>query len=174
MNAPRPLQSPSAQMPGDIRRQTVVDGDVAAIVGRTPARPVPGRRCSAGGPRRAARASRLPRPPCAHSPTPPRRPRAARERCTRRRSHRDAFCLQDSVTARETSSSSRAISRGLLDDRDLRAESPVHLRKFEPDVAAADDDQMPRHTVERQHRGVREIRHVVHAGQVRHDARRRR
>ena len=34
VNAPRPLQSPSAQMPGHVRAQLVVDLDVAALVGR--------------------------------------------------------------------------------------------------------------------------------------------
>ena len=34
MKAPRPLQSPSAQMPGTLVLQAVVDGDVAALVGR--------------------------------------------------------------------------------------------------------------------------------------------
>ncbi len=50
-----------------------------------------------------------------------------------------------SLTAAETSASSRAISRGAhLDDGDLAAEAAVHLRELEPDIAAADDDQMPR------------------------------
>ncbi len=32
--------------------------------------------------------------------------------------------------------------RRLFDHGDLRAEAAVHLREFEPDVTAADDDQM--------------------------------
>ena len=35
-------------------------------------------------------------------------------------------------------------ARPLLDDGHLGAEAAVHLREFEPDIAAADDDQMPR------------------------------
>ena len=35
-------------------------------------------------------------------------------------------------------------ARALLDDRHLRAEAAVHLRELQPDVAAADDDQVLR------------------------------
>ena len=58
-----------------------------------------------------------------------------------------------SRTASETSSSSRADQpRPHLDDRHLGAEAAVHLREFEPDIAAADDDQVPRQRVEREDR----------------------
>ena len=40
-------------------------------------------------------------------------------------------------------------ARTLFDDRDLGAEAAVHLGELEPDVAAADDDQMPGQDVER-------------------------
>ena len=56
--------------------------------------------------------------------------------------------------------------RTLLDDRHLGAEAAVHLREFEADVAAADDDQMPRQRVELQDRAVGQRRHVVDAGHV--------
>ena len=53
----------------------------------------------------------------------------------------------------ETSSSSRPISRGAFSTTvTSAAEAAIHLREFEPDIAAADDDQMARQRVERQHR----------------------
>ena len=61
-------------------------------------------------------------------------------------------------------------ARPLLDDRDLGPEAPVHLRELEPDVAAADDDEMLGHPVERQDRAVGQVidltdaRHVGHGG----------
>ncbi len=44
-----------------------------------------------------------------------------------------------------------------LDDRHFGAEPPVHLCEFEPDIAAADDDEMLRHPVECQDRGIGEV-----------------
>ena len=73
------------------------------------------------------------------------------------------MCLISSDTS---SSSRRDQPRRLLDDGDLGAEAPEHLRELEADVAAADDDEMPGHAIERQHRGVGEKRHVVNAGHV--------
>ena len=61
-----------------------------------------------------------------------------------------------------------------LDDRHLGAEAPIHLREFEADVAAADDDEMPRHAVEREHRRVGEIRHVARRRACRAQSRARR
>ena len=61
-------------------------------------------------------------------------------------------------------------ARPLLDDRDLGPEAPVHLRELEPDVAAADDDEMLGHPVEAQDRAVGQVidltdaRHVGHGG----------
>jgi hypothetical protein len=54
-----------------------------------------------------------------------------------------------------------------LDDRDGAAEAAVHLAEFETDVAPADDHQMARQGVERHHRGVRQVRHLVEAGKRR-------
>jgi hypothetical protein len=51
-----------------------------------------------------------------------------------------------------------------LDDRHRGAEPPVHLREFEPDIAAADDDQMLGKPVESEQRGIGQIRHLVHTG----------
>ena len=53
-------------------------------------------------------------------------------------------------------------------DRDLAAEPPVHLGEFQPDIAAADDHQMPRQKVDPHHRAVRQIGHLIEPGQVRH------
>ena len=58
--------------------------------------------------------------------------------------------------------------RALLDDGDLRAEAPVHLAEFEPDVAAADDDQMLGQEVDVHHRRVGEIRSSCEARHRRH------
>ena len=60
--------------------------------------------------------------------------------------------------------------RAALDHRHLGAEAAIHLREFEPDIAAADDRQMPRQRVELEDRRVGEVvdlveaRHVGHAG----------
>jgi hypothetical protein len=56
-----------------------------------------------------------------------------------------------------------------LDDRDLRAEAAVHLRKFEADIAPADHDEMLRQLVERDHVGIGEHRYVLDARHVGHD-----
>ena len=55
-----------------------------------------------------------------------------------------------------------------LDDGDLRAEAPVHLREFQADVAAADDDQVLRHLVHVHHLGIGEVGHVLDARNVGH------
>ena len=134
---------------GDVGAQLVVDGDVAARVGRDAgARRGRGRRCSAGGRRRRAggcprsaapcrrrsNATRTPLPPCA----PPTR-RASRTTKWKRSPSRSRIAC----TSCETSRSSRAIRRSPYSSTvTLRAEAPVHLRELEADVAAADDDQV--------------------------------
>ena len=65
-------------------------------------------------------------------------------------------------------------ARPLLDDRDLGAEAPVHLREFEPDVAAADDHEMLGHPVEREDRAVGEVGDLTDARHVGHVRRGRR
>ena len=67
-------------------------------------------------------------------------------------------------------SSSRAIRRGAFSTTVTSApKRRIHLRELEADVAAADDDQMLGHAVERQHRRVGEERHVVDARHVGHE-----
>ena len=58
--------------------------------------------------------------------------------------------------------------RGLFDDRDLRAESPVDLRELEADVAAADDHQVLRQEVDLHDGGVREVVDAFQPGYRRH------
>ena len=120
------------------------------------------RRCSAAGRRPAARAmpTTLGAPSRAVDARPRRRRRAARSGCTRRRcARRCPRASRMSRIASETSSSSRRDqARALLDDGDLGAEAAVHLRELEPDVAAADDHQVARQRVEREHRRVGEVR----------------
>ena len=73
-------------------------------------------------------------------------------------------------TAAETSSSSRWIkARPFLNDGHLAAETPVHLREFERNVAAADDDEVTRQDVEIQHRGVGQVVDLVEASHVGHE-----
>src|SRR5439155_1022220 len=55
-----------------------------------------------------------------------------------------------------------------LDDRHRGTEAPVHLGKFEPDIAAADNNQVPRHAVEGEDGAGGQERHGVDAGQRRH------
>ena len=61
-----------------------------------------------------------------------------------------------------------------LDDGDLAAEAAEHLPELEPDVAAADDDEVLGDEVDVHHRAVGEERHLVDAGHVGNDARGRR
>ena len=66
--------------------------------------------------------------------------------------------------ALDTSASSRAIEVRLhLDDGDLGAEPPEHLRELEPDVRAAHHHQVLGQAVERQDRAVVEVRDLTHA-----------
>ena len=156
MNAPRPLQSPSAQMPGTLVRERVVDRDVAARVGRD-AGAVEPEVVGVRPPADREQDVRADRHGLARRGS--RRRTATPSSCGARLMHsapvRTAMpsASRMSAIASETSSSSRAISRGAhLDDRHLGAEAAVHLRELEADVAAADDDQVPRQLVERQHR----------------------
>ena len=56
-----------------------------------------------------------------------------------------------------------------LDDRDLRAETPIHVGELKPDIASADDDQVPWDGIELEDRRVGEVvdsanpRHVGYA-----------
>ena len=164
---------------GHVGGQGVVDGDVAARVGAhaglveaevVGVRPAADRQQDV----RADRLGRRPR--CSRPPTAT--PSVVRRQADALGAGPDARCLRASRISRiaaETSSSSRAIRRGAISTIvTVGAEAPVHLRELEADVAAADDDEMPRHAVERQDRRVGQKRHVVHAGQVGHDARGRR
>ena len=57
--------------------------------------------------------------------------------------------------AADTSSSSRAMSRGAISTIvTCAAEAAVHLGELEADVAAADDDQVRGQEVDVQHRGL--------------------
>jgi hypothetical protein len=55
----------------------------------------------------------------------------------------------------------------LLDDRDPAAEPTVDLGELEPDIAAADDDQMRWQGLECQQGRVVQVRHVPHPGEIR-------
>ena len=56
-----------------------------------------------------------------------------------------------------------------FDDGHVGAESSIHLRELETDVAPTDDHQMFRQTVERQHRRIGEVWHLADARKIRHD-----
>ena len=58
--------------------------------------------------------------------------------------------------------------RTLLDDRHLGSEAAVHLGEFQPDIAAADDDQMLGQEVDVHHGRVGEVAHSVDARHGRH------
>ena len=143
MKAPRPLQSPIAQMPLDVGAQLVVDRDVAARVGLD-AGVVEAEIVGVGPPadrEQQMRARRSASAPSRGSTVERRRP-AVTNRCVGADVDVDALVSRMSLIAAETSSSSRAISRGPFSiDRHLGAEAAVHLRELEPDIAAADDHQ---------------------------------
>ena len=76
---------------------------------------------------------------------------------------------RNAATASDTSSSSREIeARPDLHDRDRAAEATIHLAKLEPDVAAAQHQEMPRQVVDLQHRAVGEIVDLVETRDVGH------
>ena len=58
--------------------------------------------------------------------------------------------------------------RSHLDDRDFAAEAPEHLPELEPDITAADDDQMLREEVDLEHRAVGEELDLLEPRHVRH------
>src|SRR5262249_46202152 len=58
-------------------------------------------------------------------------------------------------------------ARTLLDDGHFAAEPPVDLGKLQPDVAAANDDEMPRQDLEVEDRGVGQKGNLVDARHVR-------
>jgi hypothetical protein len=59
-------------------------------------------------------------------------------------------------------------ARAHLDHRHLRPEAAIHLREFQTDIAAADDDQVLRHRLEFEDGGVGEVIDRVHAGDPGH------
>jgi hypothetical protein len=82
---------------------------------------------------------------------------------------RDAFVFEDRQDGgRDVLVLAAGQARALLDDGDVRAETAEHLREFERDVAAADDDQMARQDLEIHHRGIGQVVDVVDTGQIRH------
>ena len=109
-----------------------------------------GRRCWAAGRPRAARASRRPRVrPSLQSTL---HGDVARRCCANADAGGVGAHLRCPRASRIAATASRHVlvlardqARPFLDDRDLAAEAAVHLRELEPDVAAADDDEMPRH-----------------------------
>src|SRR5690606_16744981 len=55
----------------------------------------------------------------------------------------DAFLLEDGLDGvRNLGILAADQTRSLLDDGDLAAEAAEHLREFQPDIAAADNDEM--------------------------------
>ena len=85
---------------------------------------------------------------------------AARRASTHLALSRNAMPSPSSIAwiAADTSASSRRDdARRHLDDGDAAAEAPVHLREFESDVAAADDDQVLRQEIDVHHAGARQI-----------------
>ena len=72
-----------------------------------------------------------------------------------------------SAIASEMSSSSRDASRGsAFDHRDLGAEPAVHLGELQPDVAAANHDEMAGKGIELDDRRAGEIRHACEARKI--------
>ena len=142
--------------------QLVVHGDVAACVGvDARALRARGRRCSARVRPRAADANRRPRaqPPAQSSLTAICAPRFSTAMHSAPSFDDDALVAQDvRAPPCDTSSSSRAMTRGIFSTIVTRdAEAPVHLAELEPDVAAADDDQVLGQKVDIHHRRIGEI-----------------
>ena len=154
---------------GDVGAELVVDGDVAAVVGATPAFSRP--RSSVLGRRPTAR--RMWEPMLSGRSSSQSTPAAMSLPSRRKWMHSalgriwmPSFSRKDRMAA-ETSSSSRETRRGrFFDDGDFAAEAAEHLREFEADVAAADDDEMAREGVEFEDADVGEIGDFIDAGQV--------
>ena len=59
---------------------------------------------------------------------------------------------------------------GHFDDRDLAAEPAIDLCEFEPNIAAADHDQVPRQDIELENRAIGEIVDLVEPRHVRNES----
>ena len=59
-------------------------------------------------------------------------------------------------------------ARAFFQHGDAGAETTIHLRILQPDITSTDDQQMRRHLLKGQDRGVGQVRDVVQAGHVRH------
>src|SRR5690349_21457 len=80
----------------------------------------------------------------------------------------DAFALEDlAYRGRDVGILVMDDTRGDLDNSDLAAKATVHLGEFEPDIATADNHQMPRQKIDRHHRGVRQIGDLIEPRQLR-------
>ena len=89
--------------------------------------------------------------------------------------HGDAFAFEDLADRlRDVLVLAPDQPRTHLDNRHPGAEPPVHLREFEPDIAATDHDQVLGDAVQLQDRAVGQKRNLVDAREVRHRARGRR
>src|SRR5262249_32343063 len=51
-----------------------------------------------------------------------------------------------------------------FDDRYPAVKATVHLAEFQADIAAADNDQMPRQKIDVHHQRIRKVGHFVYAG----------
>ncbi len=72
--------------------------------------------------------------------------------------HLDAFFLQNLADClRDILVFARNQPRAALDDRHLRAEAAIHLGEFQPDITAAQHDQMVGQAVQRHHVAVGEV-----------------
>src|SRR5215831_16374656 len=59
-------------------------------------------------------------------------------------------------------------TRRHFDDRYPAPKPAVHLAEFEADIAAADNDEMPRQKIDVHHRRIRQVGHFGYAGHRRH------
>ncbi len=82
----------------------------------------------------------------------------------------DALALEDRADlGRDVVVLARQKLRCALYNGDFRAETPVHLREFEPDVAAADDHEVLGQEIHVHDRLVREVWNIVNARHIRHE-----
>ena len=80
-----------------------------------------------------------------------------------------AFALQEAADRRgNLRVLARQQPRRALQHADLGAEAAEHLREFQPDIAAAEYDEMLRDDVQRERGSVGEVRHAFDAGDCRH------
>ena len=85
------------------------------------------------------------------------------------RAQADALALEDRADlGGDVIVLARQQLRHSLDHRHLGAEAPVHLREFQPDIAAADDHQVRRPEIHLHDAAVGEERNVLHARQIGH------